>query len=183
MRRPGRNTADGAVLLEAVIAVAVLLMAAITILGAVSQGMVVMERSRLALRAADLARSAMAEIEAGIATPETLNGPVRAEAPPAATDDDGPPPEFSDSLPPETGWELEIGVSPAPFTGLTKVTIQALKRRGEAIEASYSLHQLVRLTTEADDQAGEAGDLSRESDRGLRSREQGDSPVEGEDGP
>jgi hypothetical protein len=183
MRRPQRNTASGAVLLETVIAVAMLLMAAITILGAVNQGMVVMERSRLALRAADLARSAMAEIEAGIATPETLNGPVRAEAAPTATDGDEPPRELSDSLPPETGWELEIGVSPAPFTGLSKVTIQALKRRGEAIEASYTLHQLVRLTAEVDDRAGEAGDLSRESERGSRSRDRDDRPVEGGDGP
>src|SRR5437762_4748194 len=37
-----------------------------------------MQRSRLSEKAADLARSAMAKMEAGIETAGTLNGPVRA---------------------------------------------------------------------------------------------------------
>jgi type II secretory pathway pseudopilin PulG len=173
----------GAVLLEVVVAVAILLMASITILGAVNQGVRSMERSRLAARAADLARSAMAEIEAGIATPESLSGPVQEQPPPPGSGDQegtGVNAPGGDALPRDTGWELEIDVSPSPFAGLAKVSILAIKRPpgGDQVEASYVLHQLVRLSAEAEDRAGESGELTVESERGPDGRGQG--PTGGE---
>ncbi len=188
---PRRDAAmnRGAVLLEVVVAVAILLMAAITITGAVNQGVRVMERSRLELHAADLARSAIAEIEAGIATPETLNGPVREEAPPApnAGEEDGGKgvnAPGGDAPPRPTGWDLEVGVTPSPFAGLSKVSVRAVKRRiggGDEVEASYALTQLVRLSARTEDRAGQAGDLTTESDRGAKTRDR-TRPIGGQDG-
>ena len=181
-------------LLEVVVAVAILLMASITITGAVNQGVRVMERSRLELKAADLARSAMAEIEAGIATPETLNGPVH-EEPAAVIDEEGESAGSGvnapggDGLRKETGWELEIVVTPSPFRGLSKVSISAIKRPsggGETVLASYTLHQLVKLSADAEDRAGETVDLVTEGERGQRSQERsGPTPSVGdeEEGP
>lgn len=165
-------------LLEVVVAVAILLMASITITGAVNQGVRVMERSRLELRAADLARSAMAEIEAGIATPESLNGPVHEAPMPASTGDSasggsGVNAPGGDAPARETGWELEITVTPSPFAGLVKVGIRALKRQpgaGDVVDASYTLQQLVRLSDRTEDQAGETGDLVTDSERGVRTQ-------------
>lgn len=164
------NARAGAILLETVIAVAMLTMAAITILGAVNQGVVVMERSRMALRASDLARSAMAEIEAGISTPESLLGPVP-QAEPSKSEDGEPATEFQDSLPPESGWELDISVAPSPFAGLSVVSVRAFTERAGSAAASYTLVQLVRLGGDEPDQAGREGELLRESERGLRSRD------------
>lgn len=185
-----RQAPRGAVLLEVVVAVAILLMAAITITGAVSQSFRVMERSRLELRAADLARSAMAEIEAGIATPEALNGPVH-EEPLAVVDEEGKGAGSGvnapggDALRRETGWELEIVVTPSPFRSLSKVSISAICRPpggGEAALASYTLHQLVKLSADAEDRAGQTGDLVTESERGRRSQERsGPTPAFGDE--
>ena len=68
--------ARGAVLLEIVLALGLFVAVSMTLLGVVSSAIESLSRSRDTLLAADHARNALAMIEAGIARPETLNGPV-----------------------------------------------------------------------------------------------------------
>lgn len=63
-------------LLEIVLALGLFVATAMTLLGVVSGAIDSLNRSRDRLIGADHARNALAMIEAGIARPETLNGPV-----------------------------------------------------------------------------------------------------------
>jgi hypothetical protein len=67
----------GALLLEAMFALAIFVMAGSAVLALVGGARQSMERVALDRRAADLARSAMAKIEAGIESAQSLNGPVK----------------------------------------------------------------------------------------------------------
>jgi hypothetical protein len=115
----------------------------------------------------------MARIEAGLETPQTLNGPVRAWQPDegAAAPDGGPRGSgVLDMAPADSGWELQIDTEPSQFRGLTRVTVKALKRASEGsdqTEASYTLRQLVRLGGKGEDTAGSADSLADEAKRGL----------------
>lgn len=168
-RRMGRRqsrTRRGALLLELVLALAIFVVAGSAILMLVDRTLTGTMRLRQQERAADLARSAMARIEAGIDTPMTLNGPV-----PPWRDEETPDVGggLASSAAPETGWELRIDTEPSQFRGLTRVTVTAQRRREgqEQPDASYTLHQLVRLSPQAEDRAGEEGDLSEAAKRGL----------------
>lgn len=142
-------------LLEAILALAVFVIAGSAILNLVRQTMTGLEQSRLKARAADLARSAMAKIEAGIDTPQTLNGPIERQ-----------PGEESA----RGGWELRIDSEPSQFRGLTRITVEAVKRSegaGESVQADYKLIQLVRLSGKGEDKAGEQDSLAEQAKKGL----------------
>jgi type II secretory pathway pseudopilin PulG len=153
-----RSRGGGWVLLELLLALTIFVFTAISVLGAVSQGIAGAERTRDLAQAADLARSTMAKLEAGLGTIQNLAGPVPAWDPAAATDA-----EFSelgagssDSPPLPSLWEIEIDTLASEFPGLTHVTVTAIKRpipESERIAASFALHQLVRLGPDAADAA------------------------------
>jgi hypothetical protein len=139
----------GAMLLECVLALAIMVVAGLAILAMADGAARSAEVTRDAELAADLARSAMGRIESGIATPETLSGPIRdwqdqgdgvfAEA----VIEDGPE------------WVVEIDTEESNFTGLTLVHVRAVKLASAGSDrelTSFSLHQLVRLS-----QDGEGG--------------------------
>jgi hypothetical protein len=133
------------VLLECVVALALFVACGLAVMAMMDRAASSVASTRDAELAVDVARSAMAKIEAGIATPETMNGPV-----PAWRDEsDG---SFDDSLPSGDAWVLEVETEPSQFEGLTKVSVRAFKQaRGSERElASYTLHQLVRLTEQVD---------------------------------
>jgi len=138
----------GAVLLELMVSVAIFVAAGLTILATVRQGMDSVERARVLEHGADLARTAMSEIEAGIALPESLDGPVgRAGV-----------------------WSLDIVVNPSEFTGLSVVLITALRERGFDNPANvFELRQLVRLAEPPEDTIGDEDDVIR--DARLESRQ------------
>lgn len=125
----------GGVLLEVLLALVLFVSAAMATLGVVDrliENSYTLEQRRIA---ADLARSAMAKLEAGLATPETLSGPVRPE------EDDGGTAEISD-------WVLEVQTETSPFPNLTNVSVTAMLAPGGDIEnpkSSFTLRQLVRL--------------------------------------
>jgi hypothetical protein len=181
-RAPWRR---GALLLEIILALAIFVMAGSAILALVDRTASGVERARGAAKAADLARSAMARIEAGIGTPQTLNGPVLAwpESDDARAEDD----ESGDGIissggiaPPESGWELEIDTEPSEFTGLTKITVRAIKRAApdsEQLVAEYTLRQLVRLSGKGEDRAGGEDALAAEAKRGLSESRVGGSTT------
>lgn len=149
----------GGMLLEVIVSLAIFVIAGGAILNLVTQTMTGLERSRAQARAADLARSAMAKIEAGIETAQTLNGPVERSAEGAAAVSG-------------EGWELEIDAEPSQFRGLTRVSVSAVKRVGEAarVEAEYSLVQLVRLGGKGEDRAGEEDSIAEKARQGLERR-------------
>ncbi len=154
----------GSMLLEVMLALAIFIMAGTAILNIVGGTMDGMNRMKLSRQAADLARSAMAKIEAGIETPQTLNGPVK---PWAAEDGD-----TNAAEPAQAGgaWELQIDTDQTQFRGLTKVTIKAVKHEGgnsDRLAAAYTLRQLVRLSGKGDDKVGEEDSLAAEAKRGL----------------
>ncbi len=76
--RCARPRAHGAILLEIVLALGLFVATAMTLLTVVSGSIDGLRRSRAQLAGADHARNALAMIEAGLARPETLNGPVQA---------------------------------------------------------------------------------------------------------
>lgn len=148
------------ILLEVLAAVALVVGMGLAILAAVDRATTALERSKAHEQAADLARSAMAALEAGIARPETLDGPVRGwpgvSAAPGpflgvALDAGAVQGDFADSLPPAGGWELEIKTDSSIFPGLTHVAITAREPRAGA---AYTLHQLVRLAEPPADRIG-----------------------------
>jgi type II secretory pathway pseudopilin PulG len=125
----------GAVLLELMVSVAIFAVAGLTILATVRQGMNAVERARVLERGADLARTAMSELEAGLIAPESLSGPV---------DEDGL-------------WELDVTVDPSEFEGLRVVTVAALQVRATGEPRTvFELTQLVRLGDGPDDTIGES---------------------------
>lgn len=125
----------GAILLEAIVSVAIFVAAAMTLIGILSQSNAIAARAKEEQYAADLCRSAMAELVLGTRTPESLTGPVRPPEPENGA--------FSDTPPAPTNWELAITTEPSPFPGLMKVTIDAVKispRNERRVVAT--LHQL-----------------------------------------
>jgi Tfp pilus assembly protein PilV len=137
MRRRGSGQGGrGAVLLEVLLALALFVAVAMTTLGLTDRVIQSTMDLQEAQRAADLARTAMTRLEAGLATPETLSGAVRTEG---SEDELGVISE---------GWEIEVQTSPSRFPELTEVTVRALRRSGETVAAEFTLKQLVRLSRE-----------------------------------
>lgn len=163
-RSRGRGWAvRGGILFEVIIAISLFVMAAITMLGSMSRAAAAVQRTRDEERAADLARSAVAMMEAGLASPESLDGPVSAAkaALGLAAGDDSLDAGAGMIASGPTEWELEIATEPTSWDGLTRVSVKAIKRAagGGREKASYTLYQLVRLSELAQDKAGEADDL------------------------
>jgi len=139
----------GAILLECILSLAILVGAGLAVLALIDRASGALAASRDAESAADLARSAMSKLEAGLGSVQTLAGPVE----PWRDERDG---TFDDALPEESPWSIAIDVEPAEFPGLTLVTVTAEKTDplGRTL-AVYALRQFVRL--QSADAAG-AGD-------------------------
>jgi hypothetical protein len=148
MTRAGTDR-TGAVLLEVVLAIAIFVMAATAILVLEDRSFSGLSRMREAEQARDMACSAMARLECGLDTARTLSGPVKPEQGFAA---------------PAGKWELKVESEPSQFAGLTKVSVTAMKKSGgrdsDAVSASYTLRQLVRLGEPAVDRPGEEDPLA-----------------------
>ncbi len=137
---PATARSRGAILLEAMLALAIFIMAALAVLAIVDRAMSSLHAVRSTERAALLARSAMAQIEAGVYLPQALNGPVGA----TTADEEG-----AGIARGGEGWELEVDTEPSSVRGLTLVHVTAIRRTPgseERVAASYTLSQLVRLS-------------------------------------
>lgn len=173
---------DGWVLLEMLLALTIFVFTAMTVLGSIAQGIAAADRTRARSQAVDLARSTMAKLEAGLGTMQNLAGPVPAWEPVADADtplDSEVDFGFSDTPPPPSLWEVEIDSLPSQFSGLTQVTVTAIKRPApdsDRVIASYTLHQLVRLMPEQPDDVGAIDDISGAASRGSRFGPAGGAP-------
>jgi type II secretory pathway pseudopilin PulG len=163
----------GWVLLEMMVSLTIFVFVALTVLGAIGQGITAAERTRDRTRAVDLARSTMAKLEAGLGTAQSLAGPVPLWEPPLDADapfDEAEDGGFSEIAPAPSAWEVEIDTIPSEFPGLTHVIVTAVKRpspESEETTASYTLQQLVHLAPEVEDTVGELDDIAAGATRGA----------------
>ena len=142
-------TRRGSILLETTAALAIFAMVGLLVLTAVREGMGNLNRSYVMLQAADLARSSMARLEAGIITIEELDGPVPLWDGEEGAEPRGEP-EYDDR------WMLGVEVEDSEFPSLSRVTINVYDgdttlagMEDEAPPPLYSLSQLVRLEQSA----------------------------------
>jgi len=149
-------------------------MAGLAVLSLVNGSVSGLGRSRDTATAADLARSAMARLEAGLGTSQSLSGPVgRWEEDESAWEGDdaaGPMEGFADMAPAPTLWEIEVDTEPSTFDGLTLATVRAFRRVSETSEdlaAEFTLRQLVRLSAGGEDVAGETDAIGEAARRGA----------------
>lgn len=163
-------TRRAAVLLELVLSLAVFLGAALALTRVLTLSVNAMQRAEHQGRAVDLARSAMALIEAGVYQPEALQGEAAPELLGAAADASAGP-GFGAALGGGTAatWRLDIETERSSFPGLTLVAITATRETpsGDAA-AVYTLRQLVRLAAEEDDRIGDEDDITRAADSAAR---------------
>jgi hypothetical protein len=150
--------ARASILIEVMVATAIFVAGALAVIASLSRGQSALTLLREQERSMDLARSAMSAIEAGIATPTTLDGPVAGweeqGGPFIATE---PGNSSSQASRVDGGWELRILTEPAPVEGLMLVSLTA-QRRGAAGEIQsgsvVTLRQYVPVRAEAKDRAG-----------------------------
>lgn len=147
----------GSMLLEVMLALALFIGAAAAVLSIVGQAVGSLKATRERQHAVDLARSAMAELEAGIRSAETLSGPVM------RWQEDG---EEAGGEGRESGWELNVETQPTSFDGLSLVTVKAF-RTGSDPDGSgaFALRQLVRLFARDQEGVGEKDDITREAEK------------------
>ncbi|MGQ0626940.1 MAG: hypothetical protein ACT4PL_02430 [Phycisphaerales bacterium] len=135
-------------LLEVTLALAVFILAAGAILVLMSEAQRTLQDARRQELLADLARSALAQIECGLARPETLAGPVAAWP---ASMADGEAREPATELPGVGHYELRINTRPTETTGVIIVEVRAIRLEPapagqDPVEsASFTLRQAVRL--------------------------------------
>lgn len=148
MRPAAPASRPGAVLLDALLSIAVFVTAGTAILNLTGRSLANLERAHLRQQACELARTGMSRLEAGLDTPRTLNGQVKFE--------DG-------SGSPAGRWELHVETDQSPLPGLAAVAVTARKLedgKNETVIASYTLRQLVRLGSRAEDKPGDPDPLS-----------------------
>lgn len=169
--------ARGAILLELMIAVALLVMASLAISASLRDGMMSLQRSKDEALAGDMARSIVAMVEAGLARPEQFDGPMPSWDADTERWEGDPLIDALDLAQANAGgvvdgWFVTAESEPTSFAGLTKLIV-TVERLGDAgvPTASRTLVQLVRLRDDAEDTIGGEGELSELADE-ARSRSQ-----------
>ena len=160
----------GAILLEMVIAVAILVMASLAISASLRDALSSLQRSQDEARAGDIARSAIARLEAGMARPELLSGPLTAWEGEADRFEGDPLVDalaFSqpDGIAVDDDWFVTVETEATSFRQLTSVTVivERVDESGEPI-VQRRLTQFVRLRDGAEDTIGGEGELSELAD-------------------
>ena len=134
----------GALLLELLISLVILVGAGLAVLAMLAQGVRSAREAGEQLRAIDYALSALAKIEAGIETPESLDGEIPVWVDEEATTGAA----FDESIPEPSGWRLEIDSSRAGHADLTVVTVRAVRERATGeISARFTASEFVRFSS------------------------------------
>jgi hypothetical protein len=159
------------VLFEVLVAVAILVGSGTAIMAAADRGERLLRRGRDLAQASDLARSVMAAIEAGLVTPQNAPASVRCGPVGAAWLTLDPDNRLPESVAGEARWTVEVESEPTEWNGLAFVRVLVRDRRaGEGAPPACTMVQIVRLTPEGSDMAGqkvETGKQSRPSPRGA----------------
>ncbi len=135
----------GGILFEVMLALALFVGAAAFTLAAVRSVARTLERSRLEQEAVDLARSKLAELEAGVTTLAGLRG----ESDNVAAEDANASDVDEAAAPPR--WRIDVSVGRSEFTDLSLVELTVIEIVPPEVEAAganpmrYTLRQLVAL--------------------------------------
>lgn len=113
----------GVGLLELLIAVVIISMAGLAIITSVRTGAQRVLSARERAAAADILASAAALLDAGLASPEALDGPFDL----AMLTRDGGPEPFEEDPPEGDGWALRVDTEPFGTPGLVRVTMTAVR--------------------------------------------------------
>jgi hypothetical protein len=138
----------GGVLFEAMLAVALFVGAAAFTLACVRNVTRTLERTRLKQEAVDLARSRMAELEAGLTT---LSG-LRGEADTASDDETA---AFEADEEEAVRWRIDVSSARSEFANLTLIEVTVTENLSTEAEAAgenpmrFTLRQLVALREDA----------------------------------
>lgn len=136
---------SGSALLEVVVALAVFVGAGSAILAATGRGERFLAAALAEEQAADLARSAISAVEVGIATPQSVGTLVTEDggAPRLAVDADS----RSTGLSGDGRWKLTVETEPGEEPGFMLMTARAERMKGDVVEVSRTVRQLVRAET------------------------------------
>lgn len=146
-RRSGGGRGTGIILLDVALAIAILVIAGLVILNALGQALHTQRVARERERLVDLARSAMALIESGAASAESLSGPVAAWPASLAGPgrDEASRGGAGERAAGSAAWSLRVETRPwGAGGGLAAVTVEA-RREGAGLDLSYRLVQVVRV--------------------------------------
>lgn len=197
----------GALLLEVLLAVALLAAASLVLVGAIGRAADAAVAAGERARARDVARSALSLIDLGLATPDALEGEVPATWPAEVTGESGSGESgpgggaevgvgggediFSADAGP--GWAVSFETAPVPFDGLQAVTVRV--RRGERAsgakgpgaaggsdEVLAELTQLVSAVSLDDARERGPGALGEAAERGGGGAGAARSPARGAGG-
>lgn len=166
----------GAILLEMLFALAIFVVTGLTIATALDGAHASLVRSRDAARAADLARSAMAQLESQLASVEVLDGPVRGWSDEAENwrgdplvDAGGERIAFDERGGGPSDWRLRIESEPSEFEGLSvvRVTAERVDPVSGGVVTSRTLRGLLELREARPDEVGEAGELVEAAEQGA----------------
>lgn len=160
MTRGASPARRAAVLLEALLAIALFVGAAAFTLAATRSALQAVDRHRRSLEAVDLARSKMAELEAGLIALEDLRG----------GDDDGVGSTSRSGPPRDAGetprWRTSVKTQRSEFTGLTLVQLTVAETDDHPLDegrapVSFTLRQLVPLGNVGDGTDAESATAGR----------------------
>lgn len=134
MRRcPDSIARHGSILLECMLALALLIAAAVTVVACLDSAAAAAALRADEARASQIATSAMAMIDAGIMSPETVQGPVD---------------KWRTGVTGERDWRLTVDTQPSEFGSLVRVTIRVIRGDDSTAPALATLHQLIDLSTQ-----------------------------------
>jgi hypothetical protein len=159
-----RRRSRGAVLFECMLALALLIAAGVTVLACLDQAQSAVQAHEEASQAVRVAQAALSLMDAGVITPETVQGPV------------------SKWRPGVGGVELvaTVETQPSEFTGLTQITIRVTRPNASAdARPLATLHGLIDLNSSRA-RSGAAGDESPQSGSAESEPIRADPPVRGD---
>lgn len=153
----------GGLLIEMIVAIALFVGAGLVVAGSMRDGVRASLRAIERERATDIASSAFALVEAGIATIDEINGPVPEYEDPDASGN------FADLLPPPSGWVIEAETDRSSFGDLTMLTVTASRTgpggQPDPTSPSVSVRGLVHVARAIEDAELRESELGREIER------------------
>jgi hypothetical protein len=139
--QPRVNRRRGGVLFEVMLSVALFVGAAAFVLGATRSVFTTLDRTRLQREALDLARSRLAELEAGLINLADLRG----ENSDAGSFAEAGAPRDGDHPDGQSQWTFDLKTSRSEFTGLSLVELTVIEDLGSAIDSSGAAPMRVTL--------------------------------------
>jgi hypothetical protein len=115
------------------LALALLIAAGVTVVASLDRAAASAALRADEARASQIATSAMAMIDAGLMTPQTVQGPVD---------------KWRVGVAAERDWRVSVDTQPSEFGSLVRVTVRVFRGEDSNAPALATLHQLVDLASQ-----------------------------------